>query len=162
MTQKEREEGASHTLLIVRLISYQQHSLLSNIPLQRRPTHSFWSQVIDSFYGFCINDTDLQEITKTKGGLQKLKWLIFDCCTKTNPLRYIEQTHCLFLCWSVCPVMSVFRFALMNETETWREGRDRFPRFVGNFSKWSIKGKGSSRGQFFLNCPRDLIERISG
>ena len=33
MTQKEREEGASHTLLTVRLIIYQHHSLLSNIPL---------------------------------------------------------------------------------------------------------------------------------
>ena len=38
----------------------------------------FWSQVIDFFYGFCINDTDLQKITKTEVvGLQKLKWLIF-------------------------------------------------------------------------------------
>ena len=33
MTQKEREEGASHILLTVRLITYQQQSLLSNIPL---------------------------------------------------------------------------------------------------------------------------------
>ena len=42
------------------------------------------------FYGFCINDTDLQSITKTEVvGLQKLKWLIFDCCRKTNHLRYI-------------------------------------------------------------------------
>ena len=33
MTQKEREEGVSHTLLTVRLITYQHISLLSNIPL---------------------------------------------------------------------------------------------------------------------------------
>ena len=33
MTQKEREEGASHTLLTVRFIIYQHHSLLLNIPL---------------------------------------------------------------------------------------------------------------------------------
>ena len=33
MTQKEREEGASHTLLTVRFILYQHHSLLLNIPL---------------------------------------------------------------------------------------------------------------------------------
>ena len=33
MTQKEREEGANHTLLKVKFITYQQHSLLSNIPL---------------------------------------------------------------------------------------------------------------------------------
>ena len=81
MTQKEREEGASHTLLTVRLITYQQHSLLSNIPLERHPTHSFWSQVIDFFYGFCINDTDLQEITKTEVGITKAEvadfWLLY-------------------------------------------------------------------------------------
>ena len=33
MTQKEREVGASYTLLTVRLITYQHHSFLSNIPL---------------------------------------------------------------------------------------------------------------------------------
>ena len=32
----------------------------------------------------------LTKITKTEVvGLQKLKWLIFDCCRKTNHLRYI-------------------------------------------------------------------------
>ena len=81
MTQKEREEGASHTLLTVKLITYQHNSLLSNIPLQRPPTHSLWSQVIDFFYGFCINDTDLQEITKTKVGIAKTEvadfWLLY-------------------------------------------------------------------------------------
>ena len=65
MTQKEREEGASHTLLTLRFITYQHHSLLPNIPLWRRPTHAFWSQVIDFLYGFCINETDLQK-TKTE------------------------------------------------------------------------------------------------
>ena len=29
-------------------------------------THAFWSQVIDFFYVYCINDTDLQKITKTQ------------------------------------------------------------------------------------------------
>ena len=44
---------------------------------------------IDFFYGFCINDTDLQEIAKTEVvGLQKLQWPIFDCCTNNNRLRY--------------------------------------------------------------------------
>ena len=39
-----------------------------------------------SIMGFCINDTDLQQITKTEAvGLHKLKQLIFDCCTNTNP-----------------------------------------------------------------------------
>ena len=33
MTQKEREEGPSHTLLTVRFITYQHNSLLSNILL---------------------------------------------------------------------------------------------------------------------------------
>ena len=82
MTQKEREEGASHTLLTVRLKTYEHHSLLSNIKLQRRPTHSFWSQVIDFFYGFCIfNDTDLLEITETEVGITKTGvayfWLLY-------------------------------------------------------------------------------------
>ena len=89
MTQREREEGASHTLLTVRFITYQHHSLLPNISLWSRPTHAFWSQVIDFFYGFCINNTDLQKITKTEVvGLQKLKWLKFDCCINFNRLRY--------------------------------------------------------------------------
>ena len=36
------------------------------------------------------NRVRLQKITKTEVvGLQKLKWLIFDCCRKTNHLRYI-------------------------------------------------------------------------
>ena len=36
MTQKKKkkhEEGANHTLLTIRFITYQHHSLLSNIPL---------------------------------------------------------------------------------------------------------------------------------
>ena len=88
MTQKEREDGASHTLLAVRFITYQHHSLLSNIPFIAPLTHAFWFH--DFFYGYCINDTDLQTITKTEVvGLQKLKCLIFLFLINTNLLRYI-------------------------------------------------------------------------
>ena len=37
-------------------------------PNSAAPTHAFWSQVIDFFYGLCINDTDLQKITKNWSG----------------------------------------------------------------------------------------------
>ena len=82
MTQKEREEDASHTLLTVRFITYQPFAAIK-YPIIVPLTHAFWSRVIDFFYGYCINDTDLQTITKTQVvGLQKIKWLIFLCLTK--------------------------------------------------------------------------------
>ena len=56
MTQQEREEGAGHNLLTVRFITYQHHSL--RYPIIAPFTHAFWSQVIDFFYGSCINDTN--------------------------------------------------------------------------------------------------------
>ena len=83
MTQKEREEGASHTLLTVRSTPFAP----TKYPIIAPP---YSCLLIDFFYGFRITDTDLQKITKTEVvGLQKLKWLIFDCCRKTNHLRYI-------------------------------------------------------------------------
>ena len=49
--------------------------------------------MIDFFYGYCINDTALQNTTKTEVvGLQKLKWLMFVClfvCLFFSFLRYI-------------------------------------------------------------------------
>ena len=40
------------------------------------------------YYVCCINDKELQEITKTQVvGLQKLKYPIFLCLTFTDPLR---------------------------------------------------------------------------
>ena len=44
--------------------------------------------MIDLFYVYCINDKDLQEITKTQVvELQKRKYPIFLCLTFTNPLQ---------------------------------------------------------------------------
>ena len=44
--------------------------------------------MIDMYYVYCINDKDLQEITKTEVvGLQKLKYPIFLCLAFSNPLR---------------------------------------------------------------------------
>ena len=66
MTQTELEEGTSHTLLTVRLITYQ--------PIRSYQTSHYSTALLipfDFFYGFCINDTDLQEITKTEVGITK-------------------------------------------------------------------------------------------
>ena len=41
--------------------------------------------MIDFFYGFCINDTDLQEITKTEVGITKTEVAFF--------LLLLEQTQ---------------------------------------------------------------------
>ena len=42
--------------------------------------------MIDLYFVYFIDDTDLQEITKTEvEGLQKLKYPIFLCVTFTNP-----------------------------------------------------------------------------
>ena len=42
----------------------------------------------DLYYVYCIDDKNLQGITKTEAvGLQKLKYPIFLCSTCTNPLR---------------------------------------------------------------------------
>ena len=50
--------------------------------------------MIDFFYGFCINDTDLQNITKTEVvGLQKLKWLILIVVEKQITYDTFEQTQ---------------------------------------------------------------------
>ena len=38
---------------------------------------------------FVLVTQTYKRLLKLKWGLQKLKWLIFDCCRKTNHLRYI-------------------------------------------------------------------------
>ena len=38
---------------------------------------------------FVLMTQTYKRLLKLKWGLQKLKWLIFDCCRKTNHLRYI-------------------------------------------------------------------------
>ena len=49
--------------------------------------------MIDSFYVYCIDDKDLQEIAKTEMvRLQKLKYSIFLCLFFTNPLQR-KWTH---------------------------------------------------------------------
>ena len=51
---------------------------------------------LNSFMAFEFNDTDLQKITKTEVvGLQKLKWLNFDCCRNTIPNDKLEMTQCV-------------------------------------------------------------------
>ena len=90
MTQKEREEGASHTLLTVGTYNISTHfapikishySTALLIPFDRR-----W---LISFMAFVLMTQTYKRLLKLKWGLQKLKWLIFDCCRKTNHLRYI-------------------------------------------------------------------------
>ena len=52
----------------------------------------FWSQVIDFFCGCCINDTDLQKITKTEVvGLQKTEVADFSLFFFYD---IFEWTHC--------------------------------------------------------------------
>ena len=50
--------------------------------------------MIDFFYGLCINDTDVQEITKTEVGITKTEvvdfWLLY---TIQIPNDILEQTH---------------------------------------------------------------------
>ena len=47
---------------------------------------------------FVLMTQTYKRLLKLKWGLQKLKWLIFDCCRKTNHLRYI-WTDPLYMKW---------------------------------------------------------------
>ena len=70
MIQKEREEGASNTLLIVIFITYGHQSSLGGVHVISGIAH-------------CINDTDLQTITKTQVvGLQKTEVVDFSLSDK--------------------------------------------------------------------------------
>ena len=89
MTQKEREEGASHTLLTVGLTTYQHILLLSNTHYSAALLIPFDRRWLISFMAFVLMTQTYKRLLKLKWGLQKLKWLIFDCCRKTNHLRYI-------------------------------------------------------------------------
>ena len=60
-------------------VSHYSAALL--IPFDRR-----W---LISFMAFVLMTQTYKRLLKLKWGLQKLKWLIFDCCRKTNHLRYI-------------------------------------------------------------------------
>ena len=84
---KRARGGASHTLLTVRFITYQHHSLLPNYSAALfKPFDRRW---LISFTAFVLMTQTYKKITKTEVvGLQKLKWLIFDGCTNNNPLRY--------------------------------------------------------------------------
>ena len=52
---------------------------------------------------FVLMTQTYKRLLKLKWGLQKLKWLIFDCCRKTNHLRYI---------WTdpMCPYFSLWPY----------------------------------------------------
>ena len=51
---------------------------------------------MDLFYGFCINDTDLQEITKTEVGITKTEVAWFFIVVQIQiPYNILEQTHCM-------------------------------------------------------------------
>ena len=96
MTQKEREEGASHTLLTVRLITYQHHSFLSNIPYSAALLIPFDRRWLISFMAFVLMTQTYKRLLKLKWGLQKLKWLIFFIVVQIQiPYDILEQTHCL-------------------------------------------------------------------
>ena len=61
--------------------------------------------MIDFFYGFCINDTDLQEITKTEVGITKTEvadfWLLYKNKSLTIYLNRPSVTAWMFLRYHV-------------------------------------------------------------
>ena len=70
----------------------------------------FWSQVIDFFFICCINDTDLQKITKTEVvGLQKSEMADFSLILFFF-YDIFERTQCLQYVWpytGVRPILTI-------------------------------------------------------
>ena len=66
--------------------------------------------MIDFFYGFCINDTDLQEITKTEVGITKTEVADFWLLYKYEPSKYFPFFSDYFQIWQFPQLSLIFSF----------------------------------------------------